>query len=276
MSKAGAISTRPANRRAQAGSHKLAREQERDPPAHRRADKDGAALANAVEHGASLFQPVADRGVQQIALGQPMARIVETEHRQAHALRPRGKRHGLGGCHVRQKARKPENGRAIAACRGGKTIGDAAAPAALAHFQELRFGCAHPKTLDHGPTDHIASRAAPRHRRQRAGDRRDRRGADPGRGESAGGHGGGPHGKRRDASGRRGHHAARGEQEPVHHPCQRQAPGATYHRARCRTRACAQPGAGLERLSCRAPNRASLRHHLSRRLWHVRTAQDRL
>ena len=58
--------------RAQAGSHKLAREQERDPPAHRRADKDGAALANAVKHGGSLFQPVADRGVQQIALGQPM------------------------------------------------------------------------------------------------------------------------------------------------------------------------------------------------------------
>ena len=90
-----------------------------------------AALADQVEHGPASSSQSPIEASQQIALGQPMARIVEAEHGQAHALRPRGKRHGLGGSPCPTESPKAREWPGIAACRGGKTIGDAAAPAAL-------------------------------------------------------------------------------------------------------------------------------------------------
>ena len=43
-----------------------------------------------------------------------------------------------------------------------------------------------------------------------------------------------------------------------------------------RSRACAEPGTGLERVARGATHRQAVRHHLSRRLWRGRPVQGRL
>src|SRR5581483_6042161 len=95
--------------------------------------------------GRGLLDPVADRGFEQAARGEPVARIVEAEHRKPALLRKLSHHQRLGASHVREEAREPEKSEIAVSAAAAQAIGDAPALLARADLQELRFLIVHPK-----------------------------------------------------------------------------------------------------------------------------------
>ena len=126
----------------------MAREQERDPAAHGGADDDDAALPacspNTATASSSQSPMVA---VEQIAAGTPMARIVEAEHGQARARPPIRRRRGPWCSPCRRGSRRAKG----AATSPRPRLSDRRCAGAFGpspELQELRFLLAHPKKLD--------------------------------------------------------------------------------------------------------------------------------
>ena len=142
---AGAISTSPAER-SPASPPPVgdgARQQQRHPAAHRRADRDLRTPAELLEHRDALFQPAPDGAVDEGAAQFAMAGIVEPDAGAAVCHGPFIQRQRLGAPHVGIEAAEPEQpGRTAcaagrAACAGAHR--DPAAAVALSHLDKGRF-----------------------------------------------------------------------------------------------------------------------------------------
>ena len=139
---AGAISTRPASDAAACCRRAcdFARQQQRHPAAHRRADHDLRAAAELLEHRDALLQPAPDGAVDEGAAGFAMAGIVEPDAGAAVLRGPRVQRQRLGALHVGIEAAEPEQpGRGCPCGRAPRS----GARTALADLDEGRFliGC---------------------------------------------------------------------------------------------------------------------------------------
>jgi hypothetical protein len=142
-------------------SLKLPNKEEGDPSTHRRAHHDRAPVFQQLKHGAGLFQPVADRSLEQIAIRQPMSRIVEAQHRYGMSPRPVGESERFGALHVGKEAWNPQKGWTVPIAHIGKAKGNAP-PSVLPHLQELRFLVVHPKKLHTLQRKPMKSRAWPK------------------------------------------------------------------------------------------------------------------
>ena len=100
--------------RALAGVMQRAREQQREVAAHRRAHHDLWPVRLGAEHGEALFQPAADRPVEEVAAGLAMAGIVEAQEGAALARAEFVERARLGRAHVGFEPAHPDH-----AGRGG-------------------------------------------------------------------------------------------------------------------------------------------------------------
>ena len=86
----------------------FARQQQRHPAAHRRADHDLRPAAEPVEHRDALLEPAPDGAVGERAAGFAMAGIIEPDAGAAMRGRPLVQRQRLGALHVRIEAAEPE------------------------------------------------------------------------------------------------------------------------------------------------------------------------
>ncbi len=77
----------------------FAREQQRHPTAHRRADQDDLTVDH-VDRGAGVFEPIADAAVLKIAIADAVARIVEPQEPLPRCLGPFFQSERLGAFHV--------------------------------------------------------------------------------------------------------------------------------------------------------------------------------
>ena len=94
--------------RAAARRFELARQQQRQPAAHRRADQHLRALGEALEHRGAVLQPAADGAVGEVAAGFAVAGIIEPDAGAAVFAGPVVERHRLGALHVGLEAAEPE------------------------------------------------------------------------------------------------------------------------------------------------------------------------
>src|SRR5712692_5324157 len=121
-------------------ARQLARQQQRQPPSHRRADHNLRPAAKGIEHGERFLEPAADRAVGEIAAGFAVAGIVEARDRPAVVPRPQIERLGLGALHVRFEAAHPEQ----AGCRAlAPPDGNPAGRNTGSNIQEFRAKIVH-------------------------------------------------------------------------------------------------------------------------------------
>src|SRR5262249_51233811 len=86
----------------------LAREQQREPAAHRGADDHLRTAAERGKDRAAFLEPAADRAVDERALRFAVARIVEADERAPALVREARQRRRLDALHVRLEAAEPE------------------------------------------------------------------------------------------------------------------------------------------------------------------------
>ena len=87
------------------------RQQQGDPAAHRRSDRDDRAV-QAVDQGDGVLAPAADRGLSPVAGRPAMGEMVVADEGPASLARRFVQRQGLGSLHVRAEAADPDDGRA--------------------------------------------------------------------------------------------------------------------------------------------------------------------
>src|SRR5579872_630770 len=122
----------------------FAREQERHPAAHGRADHHLRTGRKALEDRNALFQPAPDGARREITAGFAVPGIVEAEARPAVFESPRIQSQRLGALHVRLEATKPEKP------RRGTLAGPHRDPAHLACAADLDKGRAYAAGLRAG------------------------------------------------------------------------------------------------------------------------------